>query len=194
MLYKKIPMGPSHLMFPIPASLVVTGQSNDLNVAAVAWIGMMTYSPPIVTISLKEGRHSLDLIRKYKEFTVNLPSAEHYKETDYCGLVSGSDENKLETIGFSTEDSLNIKTPIIKECPYNMECKVVKEVTIDCWQLVFGEIVETHIDESVCKNDGSIDVNKLNPLVYLAQIKEYWTIGNKLGDVKTSGEHFTKKP
>jgi flavin reductase (DIM6/NTAB) family NADH-FMN oxidoreductase RutF len=141
------------------------------NIVTVAWVGMMGSEPPVIAISLKRSRFSLELIRQTKEFTVNIPSVKHSKETDYCGIVSGRDRNKFDDTGFTAIKSGKISAPIIQECPFNMECKVVKEgVELGQWVAMFGEIVETHVDEDkVDKSNGRIDIGKVDPLVYCAR-------------------------
>jgi len=42
----KTQLGPSGILFPVPASLVVSGSLEEPNSITVAWIGMMSSSPP----------------------------------------------------------------------------------------------------------------------------------------------------
>ncbi|MBA7678895.1 Flavoredoxin [subsurface metagenome] len=142
----------------------------------------MSSDPPVIAISLKKSRYSLKLIRDSNEFTVNIPPAELFKETDYCGIVSGRKRNKFNDTNFTPLKSTKIDTPIIKECPFNMECKVQNEVEVGEYVVLFGEIVETHIDEDkINKPNMKIDISKVNPLVYCATVREYWELGKKLG-------------
>lgn len=186
----KIQLGPTDIFFPVPAALIVSGSMEKSNIVTVAWIGMMGSSPPVIAISLKKNRYSLELIRQTKEFTVNIPSAEHFKETDYCGLVSGAHTNKLADIGFTAIASKEIAAPIIQECPFNLECKVVKEeVELGQWVVIFGEIVETHIDEDkIDISNKKINISKVNPLVYCATIREYWQLDKKIGKGFSAGK------
>lgn len=159
----------------------------------------MGSSPPVVGISLKNTRYSLDLIRASRELTVNIPSAFLYKETDFCGLVSGKSIDKFEKTGFTKLESSKIDIPIIKECPYNVECKVLKEVKVGDWVILVNEIVETHIDEDKIeisnknKSDVSkIDISKVNPLVYCATVREYWKLEKKIGEGFEAGKDLQK--
>jgi len=180
--YMKIQLGPSDILFPVPAALIVSGTYEHPNIITVSWIGIMGSDPPVIAISLKHGRYSLELIRDSNEFTVNIPSAEHYRETDYCGLVSGRRRNKFNDTTFTPLRSVKIDTPIIKECPFNMECKVKNEIEVGEYVVFFGEIVETHIDEDkINTSNMKIDISKVNPLVYCATVREYWKLGKKLG-------------
>ncbi len=187
----KIQLGPSDIFFPVPAALIVSGTWEKPNIITVAWIGIMSSDPPVIAISLKKSRYSLALIRDSNEFTVNIPPAELFKETDYCGIVSGRKRNKFKDTNFTPLKSTKIDTPIIKECPFNMECKVIKEVEVGQWLAFFGEIVETHIDEDkINKSNMKIDISKVNPLVYCATVREYWELGKKLGNGFHAGKEL----
>ncbi|MHC4193019.1 MAG: flavin reductase family protein [Planctomycetota bacterium] len=189
----KVQLGPTDVFFPVPAALIVSGTTERPNIATVAWIGIMGSSPPVIAISLKNGRYSLELIRKTREFTVNIPPAEKFKETDYCGLVSGRDRDKSGDVGLTLTDSKKITTAIIEECPYNIECQVVREVSFGEWVAVFGEILETHIDDDkIDVSTKGIDISKVNPLVYCATIREYWRLGEKIGKGFSAGKEILK--
>ena len=184
-------LGVSDTFFPIPATLVVSGSGDEANIITIVWIGMVSSTPPTIGISLYKERHSLELIKRTGEFTVNIASAEFVKETDYCGIVSGKRTNKFSDTGFTPIPGSVVKSPIIKECPYNIECKVVEEIKIGDWVLVLGQIVETHIDEDkLTENMGKmkIDVSKVNPLTYCAGIREYWQLGDKVGEAFSAGK------
>jgi flavin reductase (DIM6/NTAB) family NADH-FMN oxidoreductase RutF len=76
-----------------------------------------------------------------------------------------------------------------------MECKVVNEFPFKKYHVFFGEIIETHIDAD--KIDGlkpkDIDISKVDPLVYCATIREYWSIGKKLGNSFSVGKYIKTK-
>jgi len=188
----KVQLGPTNIFFPVPAALIVTGLMEKPNIITVAWIGMMSASPPVIAISLKKSRYSLELIRETKQFSVNIPSAEQFKEVDYCGLVSGKNTDKFERANFTPIASQKIDVPIIEQCPFNLECKVIKEeVKLGQWVVIFGKIVETHIDEDKIDLSGKkIDIGKVNPLVYCATIREYWQLGERLGKGFSAGKEI----
>jgi flavin reductase (DIM6/NTAB) family NADH-FMN oxidoreductase RutF len=175
-------LGPTDILFPVPAALVAVGSVERPNLLTIAWIGMMASNPPILAISLKKGRYSLGIIRAEREFTVNIPSAAQIIETDFCGLVSGRNHNKFEESGLTAVPASLVKAPLVEECPFNLECKVVQETAFGYWVVFFGEIVETHVQaEALDSKTGMIDVSKLDPLVYCATIREYWSLGQRLG-------------
>lgn len=186
-------LGAADTFFPIPAALIVCGTIQNPNIITIAWIGIAGSNPPIISISVKKSRFSLDLIRNLGEFTVNIPSVDYFKETDYCGIVSGKNTDKFRDTGLTPLKSKKINVPIIKECPYNLECRNVKEVEFGEYVVIFGEIVETHIDSDKIDNNNKIDIEKVNPLVYCARVREYWELGEKIGKGFEAGKEIVKK-
>ena len=188
-------LGPSDAIFPVPAALIVSGTNEEANIITIAWIGIASSTPPTIGISVKNSRYSLGLIRKTNEFSVDMPPASLFKAVDYCGMVTGRKRNKFKDTDLTPMESSKIKPPIIKECPYNIECRVSHDVMIGDWALILGEIVETHIDKD--KADASkrmeIDISKINPLVYCARVREYWTMGNMLGFGLEAGKEIKEK-
>ena len=53
-----------------------------------------------------------------------MPSENLVEKTDYCGIKSGKDVDK-STLFNNFYEKLET-TPMIQECPVNMECKVTK--------------------------------------------------------------------
>lgn len=178
------------ILFPVPPALVVSGFGENANIITIAWVGIVGSSPPAIGISLHKDRYSLSLIRQTKQFSVNIPSCKDFKKVDYCGLVSGKNTDKFKDTGFSKADGIRIKVPIIKECPVNIECQVIREVEIMNWILIIGEILELNVDSDCLDENGKISISKVNPLAYIPTIREYWSVGEKLGDGFSAGKNI----
>lgn len=110
-------------------------------------------------------------------------------------MVSGRKRDKFKDLNFTPVDGTKVGAPIIKECPYNMECVVKQEIVLCDWVLILAEIVETHLDEDKVdpSNRANIDISKVNPLVYCAEVREYWSLGKKLGNGFSSGKEIIKR-
>lgn len=177
-------LGPKDIIFPVPSALIVSGDFVCPNILTVAWIGVMGVNPPIIGISLNKNRYSLELIEKLDCFSINIPSASYVKEVDYCGIISGRKTKKFKDTKFTPMKSLKIKSPIIQECPFNLECIVTNTLDFNNWTVIFGEVLETHIDADKIHGERfkDIDVKKVDPLVYIPTIREYYKLGEKIGD------------
>ena len=184
-------MGPSDLFFPTPAAMIVCGEEPDWNIITVAWIGMVDTEK--VGIGLLKRQYSLERIRKNPRFTVNIPGADRFQETDYCGMVSGRMVNKFRKTGLTPIPTEKTGVPIIRECPLNIECELDREIELDDLVLLVGRCVETHVDadkSAVTEKGVQIDCKKMDPVVFFAVANEYWSIGEKLGDAFSAGLHF----
>jgi len=103
----------------------------------VSWTVAARY-PFTVTIGLCNGdysenyfpRHSWKTISRTKEFVLNFPHAGLCEAVSITGDVSASDPNvdKFALAGLTPGPSKTIQSPIIQECPINLECKVTEIV------------------------------------------------------------------
>lgn len=199
MHYKDIIMkttfGPQKIMFPCPTTLVVTGTMDNANIVTIAWVSLLTSLPPTLGISVGQKGFSGDAIKKNKNFTVNIATVDIMTEADFCGITSGKETDKFAATGLTKMPSKNIESPIIRECPLNLECKLVD------WQIVgrtihfIGEILETHIDTDKLKDlnqYGSIDIEAFNPLIYIGGVREYRKVGEKVGDPYKIGNELKR--
>ena len=180
------------ILFPVPSALVVSGVGDNSNIITVAWIGIVGSNPPALGISLQKDRYTLSLVRQTKEFTANIPRQGDFEKVDYCGIVSGKTVDKFDGAKFTKMNGCKVDVPIIKECPFNIECRVLHEVDLSDYVLVIGEILEVNIDADCLDENGKVLVDKVDPLVYIPTIREYWSIGEKLADSFKVGYNYKK--
>ena len=55
-----------------------------------------------------------------------LTTEELARATDYCGVRSGRDTDKWADMGLTKEKASKVSVPLIRECPVNLECRVVR--------------------------------------------------------------------
>jgi len=193
-LVTKKRLGPVERLFPMPCALVVGGSIENADTLAVAWINIISSTPPTVVLGLRESRLTLELIRSTGTFTVNMPRASMATEVDYCGLVSGRTADKFHDARLTLVAGSVTETPIIAECPFNLECRVVSESEVGSYVVLFGEIVEAHADEDILVDpEGDlVDMDALDPLVYCAGVREYRRLGEKVADAFSAGKRLIR--
>jgi flavin reductase (DIM6/NTAB) family NADH-FMN oxidoreductase RutF len=169
----------SPLIFPRPVALVTASSVEKDNIITLSWVGSVCSSPPIVALGIRKSRYSYALIMKSREFVVNIPDADLVREADFCGTRSGREIDKFEKTGLTREDAKEVKAPLIKECPINLECTLKDTIELGSHILFLGEVVGTHIDESIMTG-GSFDDEKFEPLTYLSP--HYFTVKQVEGD------------
>lgn len=182
-------LGPSERLYPMPCPLVVGGTAKEADLLAVAWINVVASTPPSIAMGLRRTRRTLELIRATGEFTVNVPPTSMAAVVDYCGLVSGRAHDKVTETGLTLVPGAVVATPLVDECPYNLECRVTHEHVIGEYVLVVGEVLETHAEEAILDATGEkVDVTALDPLVYIAGSREYRGLTPKLADAFSVGK------
>lgn len=172
--------GPSTTLYPCPVALVTcSDKAGKDDIVTLAWVGVANSTPPTIAVGIRPTRYSASLINNSREFVVNIPTVDILEKVDYCGVVSGFNVKKFEATGLKRENATKVKAPMIKECPVNLECKVKRTILLGSHRLYLGEVLETHVDQSILDSKGTIDYAKAQPFVY--NTREYWSLGRKIG-------------
>lgn len=165
--------------FPLPVTLVssVDKQGNP-NIMVVTYVTGVNENPPMIAIAVRREKYSNRLIKETKEFVVNIPTADILSKVDYCGTYSGKHLNKFEKAVLTPEKAVEVKPPLIKECPINIECKVMKVINLPSHDLFIGKVVALHGNEIyIHKNELVLD----NLSFILTTFFDYRIIGEKIG-------------
>lgn len=189
----KINLKPRTMMYPAPA-VVASAYDEDGNpgCCTLAFATMCSHHPPAVMIAINSTlkRKTLADILKSNEFCIGFPSCEHMDETDYFGIESGYNQNKLEKANFSYRDAEMVNAPIIEEFKVSVECRVMNIAEVGSHTQVTGEIVNIQADESVVDDNGKIIFEKLDPLAYDDVTHSYFRMGDKISDAFKPGRKF----
>jgi len=176
----KVKKKPYTALFPCPVVLVTCVDSmGEPNIITLAWVGTVCSEPPMIGLAIRPSRYSHKLIENSREFVVNIPTAKIIRETDLCGVTSGRDVDKFSETKLTPEQADNVKPPLIRECPVNMECILKNKVSLGAHDLFLGEIVQVNVDQNILDEKGNIDFKKADPFVY--NVGEYWNLDKKIG-------------
>lgn len=169
-----------NMLYPLPAVMVSLADENGKsNIITVAWAGTVCTNPPMLSISIRPERYSYDIIKRTGEFVVNLTTEELAFATDYCGVRSGSEVDKFKEMKLTEEKASQVKAPMIKESPVNIECKVRKIEELGSHHMFIADVAAVNIDEKYLDKKNKFELGKANPLVY--SHGEYYGLGNLLG-------------
>ena len=111
------------------------------NIIAVGWLTRANMLPPVYAIGLGKASHSATNIAATREFVLGVPGLDLARQTIYCGTHSGSAVDKFEETGLTATPAKIVQPPLIAECLYNLECKVIAVQEIQDHQVFFGEVV-----------------------------------------------------
>ena len=116
------------------------------------------------------------------------------KEADFVGVVSGKEYDKFKATGLTPDKSTLVNAPIVKEFPYTLECKLVREINLGSHTMFIGEIVGMVADSEVLNPKQLPDIEKVRPMLWGSfGSTAYYTIGSKLGDSFSVGNVLKQK-
>lgn len=188
----KISLGVQPLLYPEPALLVCTYDSEGkANAMVAAWGGICSSEPLCLSVSVRPMRWTHDPLLERKAFTVGIASESMLTAADYLGIASGRRYDKLSTAGLTPVRSQKVDAPYIAECPVVLECSLRETLTVGSHVMMIGEIIDVLADESCMAEGGAYpDIAKVAPLIYDSGSKAYYGIGKKLGDAFSAGKAF----
>lgn len=165
--------------YPQPVLMIATyGEDGTPDVMNAAWGGISANTQ--ISICISAEHKTTENILARKAFTVSMAESSYARECDYVGIVSGNDvPDKFAKSGFHAEKSEWVDAPIIRELRMALECRLVSYDPETC-RLV-GEIVNVSADESILDQDGKIDPDRLQPIIFDPVHNEYRVIGERVG-------------
>jgi flavin reductase (DIM6/NTAB) family NADH-FMN oxidoreductase RutF len=180
----KIERRPATALLPVPAVLVSvadprTRRRAAANIITLAWTGTVCSAPPMLSIAVRPSRYSYELLQRTHDFVVNVPRASQVEMVDYCGHISGRDLDKFKECKLHALPSTRVSSPLIEECPINLECVTRHRLSLGAHDLFVAEIVAVHYDDDVVDSRGRLVPAKVDALAYVHG--EYRRLGEKVG-------------
>ncbi|MEK6907155.1 MAG: flavin reductase family protein [Nanoarchaeota archaeon] len=126
-----------------------TGPYGD-NIMAAEWTHHISYSPGLIAVCIKPVDATHDNISKTKEFGVNITSTEQPPLVNIAGGYTGKQINKisaLNELGFNFYKGNKIKCLMLEGAALNLECKVIKEISLGDHTMFVGEVLEASLNQ-----------------------------------------------
>ena len=185
----KIKIEPRTFLYPMPTTLVGANVKGKPNYLAIAYCGIVSHSPPAISVASNKRHYTNIGIRENKTFSVNLPSADMVEITDYCGIASG---NKVDKSRLFESFYGELETaPMIKECPLNLECRLIETIVISTMEAFIGEIIAVYTDERYL-TDGLPDITKIDPIIFAMHEDNYYKLGEYLAPAYRVGKNYKR--
>ena len=147
--------------------LVSVKKDGDVNVMTIGWglFGRL-WDKDFALVAVRPSRHTFNFIEESEDFTINVPTREMADIVEYCGTISGRDENKIKQKGLNLIEGVAVNSPIIEQCCLHFECRgayktkiiqegLPEEIITSCYPqgdfhtLYFGEILDVRGDEDI---------------------------------------------
>lgn len=177
---------------PLPAIMIATyDEMGNPDVMMAAWGGQC--GPRHITFELSAHK-TTENIRQKKAFTISFAGKENIKQSDYFGMVSAYDvPDKVQKAGFTVVKSPNVDAPIVNEYPLTLECRVVEfDEDGKGGARVVGEVVNMSADRKILDEEGKVDLDKLQPVIFDSSKNIYRVVGEKVGEAWGSGKAISE--
>lgn len=133
------------LMEPGPVVLVTTNDGKKNNIMTISWTMVVDFTPKFA-ITTGPWNYSYAALQKSKECVISIPTVDLIDKVVGVGTCSGADTDKFEKFGLTPVKGKHVRSPLIKECLANIECKVIEIVKKH--NIVVLECVAAYIDSS----------------------------------------------
>jgi len=174
-------LGKKTSFLPLPVLIIGTydkdGNANAMN---AAWGGLTDHNQIYVALSKHKTTDNLEL---KKAFTVSFATKKTATISDYFGIVSGNDEDKIKKAGVHVVKSKFVDAPIIEEYPLTLECTVESYEN----EILIGNVVNVSIDEKYLDENGKIDVDKMEIIAFDMVSNTYRVLGDIVGNAFKDG-------
>ena len=177
--------------YPIPAVMVSCGTMEKSNIITIAWTGVINTNPAMVYISVRPERYSYEIIKKSKEFVINLTNEQLAYATDWCGVKSGRNVDKFKMMNLTKQKANFVSCPMIEEAPVSVECKVKEIKKLGSHDMFIAEVLAVNAYEKYFDKKGAFDISKCNLIAYANG--GYYTLGKKVGKFGYSVQKKKKK-
>jgi len=123
-------------------------------------------------------------------YTVSVPSVMYAEEADYFGITTGRDVNKFQATGLTPTRSDLVDAPYVDEFPMILECKLLHHFEIGLHTQFVGEILDVKVDVDKLAENGSPDINQIDPFVYATKARDYYRVGDKIAKAFQAGNKY----
>ena len=184
---------PGTMIYPLPAALISCGSNPDEhNIITVSWVGTICSDPPMCYISVRPSRHSYEIIKRAGEYVINLTTETLARATDWCGVRSGRDYNKVAEMGLTVGKASVVGAPLIEESPVCIECRVKEIMRLGSHDMFISEVVNVKADDQYLDPaTGRFDMQKAGLLAY--SHGHYYGLGKRIGKFGWSVQRKKKK-
>ena len=143
------------------------GHTNACMVSSVVHIGS---NPPLLAFFSRPNtvrRDTLENIHATGCFTINHVHDRFFEAAHQTAARYEAEESEFDMAGLDIEQSDLLKAPFVAGSPLQigLEHRQTLDLDINGCHMVIGEVVEVRFDDSLIREDGSMDLNAAGSLV-----------------------------
>lgn len=136
------------LLHPRPAYLIGSGRVGEVvDFMAASWVTPASEEPPRIVVAVGVDSYTNELIKKYREFSVNVYPLDKIDVIYACGVLSGRNVDKASKLGLRVAKGRRIAAPVLGDAVAVLECEVWKTLELGDTSLVIGDVEAAYVDE-----------------------------------------------
>ncbi len=116
-------------------------------------------------------KDTLRNVQAMREFVVNIVSEEIAEAMNLTAANYAPEISEFDVSGLTPVPSDLVRPPRVLESPVNMECRVHDIIEVSAkpmgGNVVIGEVIRFHVQDSIIDKDMFIDPDKLKPIARL---------------------------
>ncbi len=160
-------VGEFYQHYPKVAAVLTVSAGGNRNAMAAAWHSAISFKPPLYGVSVAPKRFTYQILLESKEFGINFMPFEAAELVASVGGSGGKEIDKFMRFDIAEEKPLRTSVPILKDAYAAYECKLVDNKAYGDHVWVVGEIVAVHYIDDFFTTEGTLDLSRLNPTLYL---------------------------
>ena len=186
-------LGVMPALFPMPVVVVAAYDENGKpNAMTAAWVQICDTDK--IALFVDPEHKTMKNILATKAFTVATADLAHMAEADFIGVASGNQmPDKFEKSGLHEMKSEFVNAPVIAELPVSLDCELVDVIDTEHVYAMVGKIVNVSAEESIIGNDGKVDPEKIQALIFDQFHNGYFVVGEKVGQGWSAGKELVKR-
>ena len=165
------------IVTPRPIGWVTTLDAEGrVNLAPFSFFNVFGADPPVVVFSpvnRRDGsrKDTLLNVEATGEFVLNAAVESLAEAVNLSSVELPRGQSEADLAGLSLLPSARVKPPRVAESPTHLECRLRQIVRVGdgpmAANLIIGEVVAIHVDDSVIGSDGRVDPSKLKTIARL---------------------------
>lgn len=149
------------LLHPRPAYIIGSGKFNKkINFMAASWVTPVAEEPPRVAVAVDVESYTHELIREYKEFTINVLPLKKIEVIYKLGSLSGREVDK--SVFVKVKKGERVEAPIIEDSLGYLECKVIDEHYSEDVTLFIGNVLVAKANSEFFSKKNGWNFKKVN--------------------------------
>jgi flavin reductase (DIM6/NTAB) family NADH-FMN oxidoreductase RutF len=160
-------IGKFYQHYPRTACVITARSAGVSNAMAVAWHTSISFSPPLFGVSISPKRFTYGLVAQSREFGVNFMPFARVELVASVGGSKGGEVDKFQRFQIGRDESVKTGVPILDDAYAAYECRLVDDRSFGDHQLLVGEVVAVHFDPAAFSVDGTLNLDRVGPVLYL---------------------------